>query len=227
MTAKNRSNELHTKREDNITKTLSQEMKYALCYYRYGNKKRNKPTATQKRKLLRYLIDRDGFCCFYCKVKFQSVREPIIEHLNDDPTDNREDNLVLSHQRCNILKAKQSSKEYLNMAELKLEENEQHLYVGESFLEEKSQKEVSTEIDINKKCCDITEKYLTDKILSDGWIDYKETLFNIVYRCRMQIGHGSEQSIRSYIQTFTTTEAGFVMEKDPNTKKKIIRKRME
>jgi hypothetical protein len=186
-----------------------------------------KLTATQKRKLLKYLIDRDGFCCFYCKLVFQSVREPIIEHLNDTPTDNREDNLVLAHQRCNILKAKQSSKEYLNMAEWKLEENEQHLYVGESFLQEKSQKEVSTEIEINKTCCDITEKYMADKILSDGWIDYRDSLHNIVYQCRMQTGHGSQQQIRSHIQTFTATEAPFVIEKDPNTKKKIIRKRIK
>lgn len=185
-----------------------------------------KLTVSQKRKLFKYLIDRDGFCCFYCKGHFKSVHEPIIEHLNDNPIDNREDNLVLAHQKCNILKAKQISKEYLNMAEEKLEENEQHLYVGESFLEEKSQKEASTEIEISNKCYDITEKRLTDKILSNGWIDYKEALHSIVYLCKTQVGHGSQQQIRSHIQTLTSVVAPFEIIKDASNKK-IIKKRLE
>ena len=47
--------------------------------------------------------------------------------------------------------------------------------MGESFLEEKSKGEASTEIEISNKCYSITEKYLTDNILNYGWIDYKET----------------------------------------------------
>ena len=86
-----------------------------------------KPTAAQKRHLLTYLVERDGFKCIYCKKDFKSVREPIIEHLNDDETDGREDNLALSHQSCNIRKAK-GDKEYLNIAELKMIENEKHLF---------------------------------------------------------------------------------------------------
>ena len=46
-----------------------------------------KLTAAQKQKMFKYLVDRDGYLCFYCKKKFKSVRDPIIEHLNDDETD--------------------------------------------------------------------------------------------------------------------------------------------
>ena len=184
-----------------------------------------KLTATQKRQLLTYLVERDGYHCFYCKKGFKSVRDPIREHLNDDETDDREDNLVLAHQSCNILKYTQKDKKYFNMAELKLEDNEKHLYVRESFLKKNSKDEASTEITISKKCFDITEKYVTDNVLANGWVVYKETMDSIVYLCRKKIGYGSEQQIRSHILTLTSPVAPFEIIKDPKTKKKIIKKR--
>ena len=187
-----------------------------------------KLTAAQKHKMFKYLVDRDGYLCFYCKKKFKSVRDPIYEHLNDDETDDREDNLVLAHQSCNILKSTQNDKKYLDMAELKLIENEKHagdLYVRESFLKKNSKDEASTEITISKKCFDITEKYVTDNVLANGWVVYKETMHSIVYLCKKKIGYGSEQQIRSHILTLTSHVAPFEMIKDPITKKKIIKKR--
>ena len=184
-----------------------------------------KLTATQKRQLLTYLVERDGYHCFYCKKGFKSVRDPIIEHLNDDETDDREDNVVLAHQSCNILKYTQKDKKYFNMAELKLEDNEKHLYVRESFLKKNSKDEASTEITISKKCFDITEKYVTDNVLANSWVVYKETMHSIVYLCKKKIGYGSEQQIRSHIQALTSHVAPFEITKDPKTKKKIIKKR--
>ena len=187
-----------------------------------------KLTAAQKHRMFKYLVDRDGYLCFYCKKKFKSVRDPIYEHLNDDETDDREDNLVLAHQSCNILKSTQKDKKYLTMAEYKLIENEKHagdLYVRESFLKKNSNDEASTEITISKKCFDITEKYVTDNVLANGWVVYKETMDSIVYLCRKKIGYGSEQQIRSHIQALTSHVAPFEMIKDPITKKKIIKKR--
>jgi len=184
-----------------------------------------KLTAAQKRQLLTYLVERDGYHCFYCKKGFKSVRDPIREHLNDDETDDREDNLVLAHQSCNILKYTQKDKKYFNMAELKLEDNEKHLYVRESFLKKNSKDEASTEITISKKCFDITEKYVTDNVLANSWVVYKETMHSIVYLCKKKIGYGSEQQIRSHILTLTSPVAPFEIIKDPKTKKKIIKKR--
>ena len=187
-----------------------------------------KLTAAQKHRMFKYLVDRDGYLCFYCKKKFKSVRDPIYEHLNDDETDDREDNLVLAHQSCNILKSNQNDKKYLSMAEYKLIENEKHagdLYVRESFLKKNSKDEASTEITISKKCFDITEKYVTDNVLANSWVVYKETMHSIVYLCKKKIGYGSEQQIRSHILTLTSHVAPFEMIKDPITKKKIIKKR--
>jgi len=198
--------------------------KFLVILLQQGLDMAKKLTAAQKRKLFSYLVERDGFSCLYCKKEFKNVREPIIEHLNGDDTDGREDNLTLSHQSCNIKKAK-NDKDYLNIAEEKLIENESHLYVGESFLEEKSKGEASTEIEISNKCYSITEKYLTDNILNYGWIDYKETLHSIVYLCREQVKHGSDQQIRSHIQALTSPIAPFDIVNDPKTKKKIIKRR--
>lgn len=184
-----------------------------------------KLTLAQKKRLLSYLITRDGFKCYLCEVEFTSIHEVIIEHLNDNPNDNREDNLALAHQSCNIKKS--HDREYWNKAEAKLEYNEIHMYVGESFLNETPQNEASTEIDISNKCFDVTEKYLIDEILSNGWIDYRNTLHSIVYLCRKKVGHGSQQQIRSHIQTLTSNVAPFIIDKDPTTKKKIIRKRVD
>ena len=184
-----------------------------------------KLTASQKRRLHTFLVERDGYRCFYCKKGFKSVRDPFIEHLNDDETDDREDNLVLAHQSCNILKSKQFDGEYREVAMEKLEDNEKHLYVGESFLKENSKDEASTEIKISKRCFDITEKYITDGVLTNGWVAYKETMHSIVYLCKKQTGYGSEQQIRSHILTLTSPVAPFEIIKDPTTKKKIIKKR--
>ena len=72
---------------------------------------------------------------------------------------------------------------------------------------------------------DITEKYVTDNVLANGWVVYKETMHSIVYLCKKKIGYGSEQQIRSHIQALTSHVAPFEMIKDPITKKKIIKKR--
>ena len=117
-----------------------------------------KLSLSQKRQLLTFLIERDGgFKCFYCK---KSFKDP-----NDDCNDNREDNLILSHQSCNIKKSKQPNREFSNMATEKLEQTESQLFVGESFLEKKSPKsEASNEITISNKCYAITVDFITNKL---------------------------------------------------------------
>ena len=186
-----------------------------------------KLSLSQKRQLLTFLIERDGcFKCFYCKKSFKDPHEPIYEHLNDDWNDNREDNLVLSHQSCNIKKSKQPNREFSNMATEKLEQTEPQLFVGESFLEKKSPKsEASNEITISNKCYAITVDFITNNVLNDGWILYNDALFCIVYLCREKVGHGSVQQIRSHIYTLTSKVAPFEIVKHPKTKKKKIKKR--
>ena len=147
-----------------------------------------------------------------------------IEHLNDDRSDNGWDNLALAHQKCNIEKANQPNGEYLDIALVKIGDNESHIFVGESFLEKEPKKDASTEIEISRKCYEITEEYLTDKILKKAWIPYKGVIHNIVYLTKKKTTYGSEQSIRAHLMTLTSDKAPFEITKDGNGKK-IIRRR--
>ena len=79
------------------------------------------------------------------------------------------------------------------------------------------------EIEINKKCFDIAEEYLTTNIMKNSIIDYKKTIPAIVYLCKKKINHGSVQSIRSHVQTLTSEVAPFEIIKQK--KGKIIQKR--
>ncbi len=181
----------------------------------------SRPTLAQKRKIFKFLVDRDGYKCYLCEKGFKSPREPILEHLNNQWDDNREDNLALAHQSCNIKKVNDG--DFQEKAYLKLEENQPQMYVGETFFKKDKKKNLSNEIEINNKCYNITEEYLTTKIMSDAIIDYKKTIPAIVYLCKKKCNHGSIQSIRSHIQTLTTEEAPF--EIINNKKGKIIKKR--
>ncbi len=182
-------------------------------------------TFPEKRRLLPFLVKRDGFNCYLCGIEFKNQKEPILEHLNNDSRDNDWDNLALAHQSCNIKKAK-GFEDYVNIADNKSDENIKGIFVGETFFEkeETKDKETSTEITISNKCYEITEGYLTDEILKNGWILYKETVPEIVYLCRQKIQHGSIQSIRSHIQTLTTKLSPFEITKNKKGKK-IIKKR--
>lgn len=184
-----------------------------------------RPTIAQKRKLIKYLVERDGFKCYLCGEEFKNTREPILEHLNKDWKDNREDNLGLAHQSCNIKKIQ--DRDMWDIASKKLEENQDHMYVGESFLKKDSDdKEPSTEIEISNKCYQITEEYLTDEILKKGWISYKGLIHTIVFLCRQKVRHGSEQSIRSHIKTLTSDVAPFEITTDKK-KRRVVKKRKE
>ncbi len=182
-----------------------------------------RPTIAQKRKLMKYLVERDGYKCYLCEKGFKNTRDVVLEHLNDNWGDNREDNLALAHQKCNLEKI--NNTEFIDKSILKLEENESHMYVGESFLDNnKENKEASTEIEISNKCYEITEAYLIEKIICDGWILYKGLIATIVYLSRKTIGHGSEQSIRSHIKALTSEIAPFEITTNMDGEK-IVKKR--
>ena len=181
-------------------------------------------TMPEKRKLFSYLIEKEGYKCYLCEKKFENQREIVIEHLNSNRDDNRWDNLALAHQSCNIKKPKDF--DMCSKAERKLEENESHIFVGESFFEKENKEstDASTEIAISNRCYEITANYLTDEISKEGWIHYKGLVHDIVYLCRQKTGHGSEQSIRSHILTLVSKFAPFEVSKN-NKGKRIIKKK--
>ena len=78
-------------------------------------------TERQKAKWINAIIDRDNFKCFYCKGSF-GKNSYVFDHLNNIPSDNRFDNLVLAHQKCNVKKGFHA--EHQVRAKDKLKENE-------------------------------------------------------------------------------------------------------
>ncbi len=180
-------------------------------------------TESQKRKYIDILYDRDGgFKCFYCDCKL-SYMTSVFEHLNNDPSDNRIDNLVLSCQSCNIKKI--NDRDMIDKAETKLDQNEHGLFVGERKYEDSTNQtkttQVSKEIDINKKNFEITEKYITSEIESHKFILYKDALSSSAMLCKKETGHGSLQSVRNYILMLTSKVGEFEITKN-DKKKKVI-----
>jgi len=181
----------------------------------------------EKRRLHTYLIWRDGDKCIYCKKSFKNSREAVIEHLNNERSDNRWDNLAYAHQKCNVLKGTQNDGKFLDIAMMKLEDNELHNYVGENFLEKEPKKDASTEIEISHKCYEITEQYLTDEILKKAWIPYKGVIHNISFLAIQKTGHGSVQSIRSHLMILTSDKAPFEITENENGEKVIRRRTLQ
>jgi hypothetical protein len=175
-------------------------------------------TTAKKLKLLPFLIERDGFLCFYCKKEFEGNRY-IYEHLNSKRTDNRPENIVLAHQKCNIEKIDNIG--YIMDAQEKLNENEGQLFLGENSV--KTDIGMPIEITISHQCYSITNERVSEIIKTHGKYEFKEALYDCIYLCREKTGNGSEQAIRRHILTLTSSVANFeIIKKD---KKKWIVKR--
>jgi len=176
-----------------------------------------------KMELLPFLIERDGgCCCFYCQRKL-GITEVIFEHLNCNRTDNRPENIVISCQSCNVKKI--TSPDLQIIAKDKLKQNENGNFLSErNFIEDTGSQNVSTEININVSNYDITRKYITEVIQTDGSILKSDALNSCVYLCKEKTGHGSQQSVRNYIDTLTSSVGPFMIICDENNKKLIVKR---
>lgn len=181
---------------------------------------------SQKKKLelLPYLLERDGgHYCFYCKFPL-SIETQVYEHLNSNPQDNRPENLVLSCQSCNVKKDKDF--DLIFLAKKKLRENESKLFIQKNkFLEEHNTQQASTEIDINQANSAITEQYIDEKLAVEESLVYTKALNSCAFTCRKRTGHGSQQSVRNYIDMLACDEGPFMISKNDEKKKIIVKRR--
>ena len=158
----------------------------------------------ERSRLLLFFMQRDGgLFCHYChkELDLDTVK---LEHLNDNPTDNRPENIVPSCQSCNIKKIK--NPQHRIVAKATLESNEQNSF--EHFARDSSSESL-TEKDVSQRNFDIVEQYLSEIIVSDGQILKSEFLNAAAYKCKKLTGFGSQQAVRNYVQMLTSLEGHY------------------
>ena len=178
-------------------------------------------TDRMKGEFLDILIGRDeGYSCWYCHKPFslsQSKEEGhLYDHLNNNRSDNRIDNLVLCCRRCNNTKPTDFDMQIL--ASEKLRDNEKRHYMREKT-NSKSPRQDS-EVQISKENYQICYRYVLKNVDAFGEIDFKETVNSVVYQCRQNNNTGSPQSVYNYLKVICSMESPYEIVKD---KVKIIR----
>jgi len=187
-------------------------------------------TERQKATWINPLIDRDEFQCFYCTGKFGKSGY-VFDHLNDNPHDNRFDNIVLAHQSCNVKKG--SYVEYQVIARDKLRKNEAENFFVEWERENKhsTHKETSDEADLNKTIIKICKQFLYQELLPQmdheprrDEIPMKEAIECVCYLVQDETGRGSHTAVQRHLETLSCTISKEFERKEVNGKKYIIRR---
>ena len=190
--------------------------------------KRLQLTPRMKRELVDIIIARgDAYSCFYCHYDFKNVEECWSEHLDDDRTNNTPDNIVFTCRSCNV--KKQHDESMRVQAREKLRVNQMMNYVRDWKELQKLQKESSEAVAINESNCNTTIKWLERRLVIDSetsmTVLLKEAVDTITFECKDKTGHGSQQSIRNYIDYLTSSapKAPFEIFKQDN--KRYIRRK--
>ena len=163
-------------------------------------------TPNQRRQLTDIILARgDSYRCFYCHYEFKNVKECWLEHLDDDRTNNNPDNIVFTCRRCNVKKTHDESMRV--QAREKLRVNQMMNYVRNWKELQKLQKESSEAVAINESNCNTTIKWLEERLPlgSSNTVLLKEAVDTITCECKYNTGHGSQQSIRNYIDYLTSS----------------------
>ena len=186
-------------------------------------------TPKQRRELTDIIVARgDEYCCFYCHYEFKNVKECWLEHLDDDRTNNNPDNIVFTCRNCNV--KKQHDESLRVQAREKLRVNQMMNYVRNWKELQKLQKESSEAVAINESNCNTTIKWLEERLPlgSSNTVLLKEAVDTITCECKYNTGHGSQQSIRNYIDYLTSSspKAPFEIFKQDN-KRYIRRKQLD
>jgi len=176
-------------------------------------------TKKQKKEFTPISIDRHGaWECFYCHEPL--TNEYDIDHLNDNPRDNRFENYEVCHHKCNI--EKQNNYDYKIIAKEQLRLNEE---AGYKFLEDEgAHSQNPTEIQVNKTLYVFHKQYISERIAADGQYLYEDALAELPYLCQEKFGHGSEVTTRKYIKQLTSKVTKWQIVTDDKGMKIICRR---
>ena len=153
-----------------------------------------------------------------------NVADPVFKTVRDNVWFSVGAFLVLACITCNNKKPHDFDMQIL--ATEKLHDNENRMYVREKIQGKNNQ---SSEIEINVSNFEIAKLWLIKEIDTHELVEFSKALNSISYECREKTGHGSQQSVRNYINTLTSESAPFeiIKEYDEDGKcfAKLIRRR--
>ncbi len=176
-------------------------------------------TEFQKIAIRDFSIQRDSLNCIYCPNKIDP-NDCDIDHLDNNPKNNEKWNLVLCHHKCNC--EKRNNTDFDLIAQEKIKLNQSQIFIPK--LEDNSPIEASTEIQININSRLIAERYITEQIQIQSSLLYQDVLNSITFLCNKKTGHGSQQSTRNYIDSLTCSISPFMIIKNDEGKKIIVRR---
>jgi len=171
------------------------------------------------------IIERDGDGCVFCPKPFTPTHPREWEHLDNNPDNNELWNKAFTHHDCNNRKTRNS--DMVILAQEKIESNKRYVYVGERTLADTGTTEELTSCQaINRINFRIAEQYVTEHTLIDGDLLLSNTIRDIVGLCRKNNGTGSQQAVRRYIDTLTSSFYPFTLSLNAKGQT-IIRRRTE
>ena len=172
------------------------------------------------------IVERDGYRCFYCKEEFSENRPAEYDHLNNNPDDNRVENIVLNHHECN--NKKKFNTDWQIRAQEKLAQNERTVLACERNLADTgSTKEQTSQQEVNKINFKITEQFIQEHTLIEENLILRDATNGIVSICRDNNGTGSQAAVYRYIDTLTNPYNGKYTISTNESGKKIIQRRIE
>ncbi len=174
-------------------------------------------TENQKIVKAEYLIRRDGNRCVFVNHELDP-RDCEIEHLDNNPSNNENWNLALSCHAHNC--QKKNNADFQIISQEKIKQNKSQIFIQK--LEDHSPREASTEIQININSRQIAEQFLSERVRTDGSLEFQDALNSITFKCTEKTGHGSQQSTRNYIDSLTCSIAPFMISKNDEGKKIIV-----
>jgi len=198
-------------------------------------------TQNQKVKWTALIMKRDYAdgqepTCFFCEQIFLEGDprwKKEWEHLNNNPEDNRPENLVWVHHLCN--QKKKNNTDWQILANEKLQENimwaeSESESLGEGGKTPDKNTQPNEQIDANKTESQLAEEYLNERLLGrnenlppETEIDYNETRDSLTYLHYKKYGHGSQNTFDRILKMLTSEAAPFDREKR-NGRLKIFRR---
>jgi hypothetical protein len=183
-------------------------------------------TLNQKAKWTPIILQRDfpeeqTPHCFFCKKEFidhDQDYQKEWEHLNNNDADNRPENLVWAHAKCNELKKKNTEWQVLASDKLRKNVKWNSEYVGEGRRNNTAHTQIqpNEQIDANADACNEAEKYLAERLLPqmgkpaiDDKIDFNKAADVISYRCYKKQGHGSQNTMTRILKMLTCDDSLF------------------